>query len=44
MYPKELVDGFVVKASGADFKTMNDEDLHPCNIDGNQIGNFEESP
>ena len=41
---KRTKDGFLVKASGADLKTMNDEDLVPCNFDGEQIGNFDRVP
>jgi len=37
-------DGFFVKASGADLKTMNDKDLVPCNFDGEQISSFEKKP
>ena len=41
---KRTDDGLIVKASGADLKTMSDQDTVPCNLDGEQTGVFERKP
>ena len=38
---KRTDDGLIVKASGADLKTMSDQDTVPCNLEGEQTGVFE---
>ena len=41
---KRTDDGLIVKASGADLKTMSDQDTVPCNLEGEQTGVFERKP
>ena len=41
---KRTKEGFAIKASGADLKTMIDSDVVPCDYTGKQIGNFDRVP
>ena len=41
---KRTKEGFAIKASGADLKTMTDSDVVPCDYVGEQIGNFDRVP
>ena len=37
---KRTKEGFAIKASGADLKSMTNSDVVPCDYTGKQIGNF----
>lgn len=41
---KRTKEGFAIKASGADLKTMTGSDIVPCDYVGEQIGNFDRVP